>query len=106
MQPFVSEYAESGVEDAYLLKFVPFNLKAASDYLLEMGPHTVLEGFDNYELFEMKDNVKLLAGQPPAEEADLVDLNENLVAPSYMLAFHCYSKSVSRRYMIQAIGQY
>ncbi|KAL7951343.1 hypothetical protein V8C42DRAFT_356670 [Trichoderma barbatum] len=69
LQPVVPEYAEPGDDDVYLPKFVPYNLKAApSDYLLEMGPHTVLEGFYKYGLFEMKDNAKLFADQPPAEK--------------------------------------
>lgn len=68
LQPVVPDYAEPG-DDVYLPKFIPYNLKAApSDYPLEMGPHTVLERFYKYGLFEVKDNSKFLAGKP-AEEA-------------------------------------
>lgn len=41
----MSEYAGPGVEEAYLLKFVPHNLKAPSDYPLLMELQTVLEEF-------------------------------------------------------------
>lgn len=34
-----------------------------SDYLLEMGPRTVLEGFYKYGLFAMKDESRLLTGK-------------------------------------------
>ncbi|KAM0451885.1 hypothetical protein ACHAO4_005842 [Trichoderma viride] len=68
LQPVVPDYAEPGDDDVYLPKFVPYNLKAApSDYPLEMGPHTVLEGFYKYGLFEMKDKGKLVAGKPAEE---------------------------------------
>ncbi|QYS96232.1 hypothetical protein H0G86_003491 [Trichoderma simmonsii] len=64
----IHEYAELGVQDTYLLKLLP---------LLDIGLHTVLEGFCKYELVGMKDNAKLLAGKTPADEANLVDLNED-----------------------------
>lgn len=68
LQPIVPDYAEEREDDSYLPKFIPYNLKAApAEYPLEMGPHTVLEGFYKYGLFEMKDGGKLLAGHPPEE---------------------------------------
>ncbi|KAI0126359.1 hypothetical protein BJ170DRAFT_403141 [Xylariales sp. AK1849] len=65
LQPVVPDYAEPGDDDVFLPRFVPYCLKTApSDYPLEMGPHTVLEGFYKYGLLEMKDNSTLCAGKP------------------------------------------
>lgn len=84
------EYAETDVEDAYLLKFISYSLKAPSKYSLEMGPHAGLEGSYKYGLFEIMNDAKLLAWQQPVEGANLGDLNQHWVANSRIQTFHCY----------------
>ncbi|CAJ0550011.1 Ff.00g099410.m01.CDS01 [Fusarium sp. VM40] len=65
LQPNLSAYTVPGDEDEYLPQFVPYNLKSASsDYPLEMGPHTVLEGFYKFELSQMKSKAELRLGNP------------------------------------------
>ncbi|KAF5555347.1 hypothetical protein FMEXI_1518 [Fusarium mexicanum] len=65
LQPNLAPYTLPGDDDEYLPQFVPYNLKSApSDYPLEMGPHTVLEGFYKFELSQMKPNAELRAGNP------------------------------------------
>ncbi|KAF7558166.1 hypothetical protein G7Z17_g103 [Cylindrodendrum hubeiense] len=69
LQPNLSAYVEPGNDDECLPKFVPYNLKSApSDYPLEMGPHTVLDGFYKVDLYQMKPQGKLRPGNPPPKD--------------------------------------
>ncbi|KAI9151224.1 hypothetical protein HJFPF1_08423 [Paramyrothecium foliicola] len=69
LQPSVSAYAEQGGDDELLPRFVPYNLKEApSDYPMQMGPHTVVEGFYKYNLLQMNADGRLLAGKPPRDD--------------------------------------
>lgn len=68
LEPTVPDYARGDEEEEELPSFVPYSLKAGSaDYPLQMGPHTVLEGFYKFGLRESgSKHGELRTKKPPA----------------------------------------